>query len=490
LNSTYLGLAGGTMTGMITLSGDPTQAMHPVTKQYADAMAAGLKDKPSVRVMLSSNVVVSNPGTAVFDSVTLNNLDRILLVGQTAPAENGPWVFNGSGVAMTRPADWNASAEVVSGSTFFVDQGTNGGDSNWTLVSSGPYVLGTTGLTFTQTSSLGQINAGNGLSKSGNTLSTVLAARLSFNGSAIDLASGIIPAGSYTKITVDTYGRATGGATATPADIGAQPANTELTGLSSLIANGIVTRTASGGYTPRTLAIHASSTGGLTWTNGDGVAGNPTLALAGDLLALENLSANGIAVRTGAGAWAQRSIAVSSRLTVANADGVAGNPTLDIPSGIVTPGTYQSLTVDTYGRVTGGTTSIANGYFNGSVLTNSESSTVSAGMAVYTDGAGTFKKGVANAGATSLIAGLAYADIAAAASGVVDTAGEMTLTTAQWDAVTGQTGGLTAGARYYLDATTGGHITSTVPGSGFLVVVGQALSPTKMLVRIGNKIQL
>jgi len=490
LNSIYLGLTGGTMTGDIVLANDPTLPMHPGTKQYIDAKANGQRDKASVRVLMSTNVVVSNPGTAVFDSVTLNTGDRMLLVGQTAPAENGPWLFNGSGVALTRPTDWNTSASIVTGATFFVDQGTVGADSNWSLISSGPYTLGTTGLTFTQTSSLGQINPGNGLTKSGNTISALITGRLSFNAGSLDLASGIVPAGTYTKITVDTYGRATAGSTATPADVGAQPANTELTGLGNLIANGIVTRTASGAYSPRTMAVAANSTAGLVWTNGDGVAGNPTLGFAGDILALEGLSGTGFAVRTANNIWAQRTLAVSSRLTIANADGVAGNPSLDLPSGVVTPGTYQSLTVDTYGRVTGGTTSIANGFFNGSLLTNSESATVSAGMAVYCDGSGTFKKAVANAGATATVEGLAFADIAAAAAGVVDTAGEMTLTTAQWDAVTGQTGGLTPGAKYYLDATTGGHITSTVPGSGYLACVGQAISPTKMLVRITPRIQL
>ena len=37
--------------------------------------------------------------------------------GQAAPAENGPWVFNGSGVPLTRPTDFNVTAEVRNGST-------------------------------------------------------------------------------------------------------------------------------------------------------------------------------------------------------------------------------------------------------------------------------------------------------------------------------------------------------------------------------------
>lgn len=36
ISSTYLKLSGGTMTGKITLDGDPTSEMHAATKQYVD----------------------------------------------------------------------------------------------------------------------------------------------------------------------------------------------------------------------------------------------------------------------------------------------------------------------------------------------------------------------------------------------------------------------------------------------------------------------
>lgn len=53
--------------------------------------------------------------------------------------------------------------------------------------------------------------------------------------------------------------------------------NSELTGLSALSSNGIITRTASGTYTSRTISGTASN---ITVTNGDGVSGNPTINLA------------------------------------------------------------------------------------------------------------------------------------------------------------------------------------------------------------------
>lgn len=67
---------------------------------------------------------------------------------------------------------------------------------------------------------------------------------------------------------------------------------------------------------------------GITITNGTGTI---TFALANDLSAVEGLSSNGIAARTATDTWTTRSIASgSSNLTLSNADGVSGNPTLTV----------------------------------------------------------------------------------------------------------------------------------------------------------------
>jgi hypothetical protein len=126
----------------------------------------------------------------------------------------------------------------------------------------------------------------------------------------------------------------------------------ELEGMSSVGAVGIITRTAAGNYTARTLAAPAA---GITITNPAGTAGDPTLALANDLEALEGLAGTGFAVRTAADTWAQRTIAgTAGNIMVTNGDGVAGDPTLDlITAG--TAGTYGAVTTDTFGRVTAGT---------------------------------------------------------------------------------------------------------------------------------------
>lgn len=110
---------------------------------------------------------------------------------------------------------------------------------------------------------------------------------------------------------------------------------------------GLLAKTAANAYARRTLTAPAA---GITVSNGDGQAGNPTLALANDLAALEALDATaGLLVKTGAETYNRRSIAVGSvGLSIANADGSGGNPTLDnlfAPIELADPGTAQPIPV-------------------------------------------------------------------------------------------------------------------------------------------------
>jgi hypothetical protein len=93
-------------------------------------------------------------------------------------------------------------------------------------------------------------------------------------------------------------------------------------------SNGIVVRTALGVTVARTLTGPAA---GITVTAGDGVSANPTLALANDLAAVEGLSSTGLAVRTASDTWAARTLTgPAAGVSVANGDGVSGNPTISL----------------------------------------------------------------------------------------------------------------------------------------------------------------
>jgi hypothetical protein len=66
----------------------------------------------------------------------------------------------------------------------------------------------------------------------------------------------------------------------------------------------------------------------------------------------------------------------------------------------------------------------------------------------------------------------------------------MSASTAQWDVVTGQTGGLTPGAMYFLSNSTDGALTTTAPSTGYICPIGRALSTTKMALRFDPTVQL
>ncbi len=92
---------------------------------------------------------------------------------------------------------------------------------------------------------------------------------------------------------------------------------------------------------------------------------------------------------------------------------------------------------------------------------------------------------------TAAVIGLAVAVGVETSPVLVKYAGPLRLTTAQWDAITGESGGLTRQARYFLSSATKGKLTQTAPvGSGdFVTQVGVALSATDLMVQIGSAIE-
>jgi len=127
-------------------------------------------------------------------------------------------------------------------------------------------------------------------------------------------------------------------------------------------------------------------------------------------------------------------------------------------------------------------------------LTNDEASAVVIGAPVYSDANSGFKKAQANAAGTQGVIGLVAQapNIAAGASGAVCLDGILSATTAQWDAVTGDTGGLVFNAKYYLDPATAGKLTQTAPTTTgqYVREVGRALSTTELKVDIQPSILL
>lgn len=103
-----------------------------------------------------------------------------------------------------------------------------------------------------------------------------------------------------------------------------QAFDSDLTAVAGLSTTGIIARTGTGTATTRTVTAPAA---GISVSNGDGVSGNPTLALANDLSALEGLSSTGIARRTGTDTWSVGTLVTNAELATAAAYTLKGNAT-------------------------------------------------------------------------------------------------------------------------------------------------------------------
>lgn len=242
-----LSLSGGTMTGNLTLSADPTQALHAATKQYVDAASSGLDIKASVRAGTTAALTVTyangasgvgatltNTGTLaaiVLDGVTLAVNDRVLVKNQASAFQNGIYTVTtvGSGAiawVMTRATDADTAVELTPGMFTFIEEGTTLNDTGWVMSGSGTTTMGTTNLPFTQFSSAGVATAGNGIVQVGNVFhfaqssnytigdlyyasSTTGLSRLAAVATGnVLLSAGLTTAPAYGKVNLDTSGTA------------------------------------------------------------------------------------------------------------------------------------------------------------------------------------------------------------------------------------------------------------------------------------------
>jgi phage-related tail fiber protein len=279
----------------ITNLADPTGAQDAATKAYVDATKQGLDVKDSVRVATTANITLS--GTQTVDGVSLVAGDRVLVKNQTTASANGIYVVV-SGGAWTRSTDADTTAKVTSGMFTFVEVGTTNADSGWVLTTDGLITLDTTALAFVQFSGAGQIDAGAGLTKTGNTLDvgTASTGRIVVNADNIDLAT-VGTAGTYRSVTTDAYGRITAGTNPTTLSgygiTDAQPLDATLTALAgvSTVADRLIYATGVDTFTVTTFTAFGRS----LVDDADAAAARTTLGLG--TIATQN--ANNVAITGG-----------------------------------------------------------------------------------------------------------------------------------------------------------------------------------------------
>lgn len=124
---------------------DPTLPQDAATKNYVDVLVEGIAWKDNVKAGSTVNITLSAPGS-IIDGVTMLVNDHFLAKDQTAPQENGLYIWNGAAIAATRSVDANTASEILNATTS-VDQGTANAGTTWrqTVVN---ITLGTTPLAF------------------------------------------------------------------------------------------------------------------------------------------------------------------------------------------------------------------------------------------------------------------------------------------------------------------------------------------------------
>lgn len=205
-------LAGSTMTGALTLSGDPTAENHATTKHWVESRAF----KDSCRVATTAALTVTattttltNAGTLAaisIDGIALSVGDRVLVKDQATTNQNGIYTVTTVGSVsvawvLTRGTDTDVWNDLVAAVTT-VDQGTVNDNTMWLSTTAIGGTLGTTAVTWQLLS------------------------------------------------------------------------NAQIAAVAALSTNGLITRTGAGTVAARSIAVSGT---GLSVTNADGVAGNPTV---------------------------------------------------------------------------------------------------------------------------------------------------------------------------------------------------------------------
>ena len=353
----------------ITGLADPTQNQDAATKAYVDAVSQGIHTHTSARLAtaaalpastysngtsgINATITGTSNGALSVDGVAVAVDDRILVKNQTNAFENGMYVVTATGGAsavfvLTRATDMNQDVEFP-GSFEFVEEGTANADNGYVVTTNLPITIGTTAITWTQFSGAGQITAGAGLTKSGNTIdvATASTSRIVVNADSIDLATTGVSANTYKSVTVDTYGRVTAGT---------NPTTLSGYGITDALSSSLTSAQNAAFQTLRLLDMGLSGNGSYLVINNtsDHTAtrqlylntgdANRTVTLSGNLTVSSTATISG--TNTG-----DQTITLTGDVTGSG----TGSFTTTLANSGVTAGTYKSVTVNAKGLVTAGT---------------------------------------------------------------------------------------------------------------------------------------
>tara|TARA_R110001592_G_scaffold27004_2_gene100538 strand:- start:1930 stop:3924 length:1995 start_codon:yes stop_codon:yes gene_type:complete len=159
-------LAGGTMTGALTLSGDPSSTNHAANKNYVDNLLLGMGKRGVVRAATTATITIAtalNNGDTL-DGVTLATNDLVLVKNQDTASQNGIYVVQAS---PARDNLYDTFIEHV-GALIAISEGTTNADHMYLCTSDKSGTLDSTAITWTKVTpqaagTVTSITAGTGL---------------------------------------------------------------------------------------------------------------------------------------------------------------------------------------------------------------------------------------------------------------------------------------------------------------------------------------
>jgi len=236
---------------------NPVGAQDAATKNYVDNVAQGLSPKASVRVVATANV--SQTGTQTIDGVALSAGDPVLCIGQTTASQNGSWIVAAG--AWSRTTDFADPNDAVRSPYWFVGEGTANAGSGW-VMTTWPYTIGVTSLSFTQFTGAGEIIAGNGLQKAGNTLSINTAVTVDLNTSQTLTNKSIVATQLTGTLQAAQFPALTGDVTTVAGALATTIANSAvtLTKMANLAANSVIGNATGGAAAPTAVPMTSAAT--------------------------------------------------------------------------------------------------------------------------------------------------------------------------------------------------------------------------------------
>lgn len=195
------------VTGLVA----PVAASDAVNKAYVDGFTQGVSWKNAVVTSdadLSTATISFSTGTLTITGLSagasLGLLDGVetvvgnrVLISDAAnagtganAAYNGIWVITGgttTSLTMTRATDMDVASE-FSGAAVFVQQGSTNGDQAFVQTEE-VTTVNTSAVSFTQITGISNTNAGNGLTKTGNTLDVGAGPGINVTANAVETAA-------------------------------------------------------------------------------------------------------------------------------------------------------------------------------------------------------------------------------------------------------------------------------------------------------------